>query len=241
MTENPMFANRVVMLAGATGNLGAAVAETFLARGANLVLVDRSRARTEEAFPGLSGTGEHLILECADMSEPESFRPCVEAALAHFGRIDVFVTVVGGFRTGTPLHETPIETFDFMMKLNARTLFVGAQAVIPAMISSGSGKIIAVGARPAAEGKKNMAAYSASKSAAVRLVESMAAELKVYGINVNAVIPGTMDTPQNREASPGADYGRWVKVESVAEVIAFLASDAASDIHGASVPVFGQT
>lgn len=236
-----MFADKVVLLAGATGNLGAAVARAFLSRDASLVLVDRSADRLKSTFPELIKAGRHLLLECADMSEPESFAPCVASAEAKFGRIDIFVTVVGGFRSGTPLHETPLETFDFMMRLNARTLIVGAQAVIPGMIENGYGKIIAVGARPAFEGKKNMAAYSASKSAAVRLVESMSAELKQHGINVNAVIPGTMDTPQNRQDSPGANYDRWVKVESVAEAIVFLASDAAKDIHGVSVPVLGLT
>jgi NAD(P)-dependent dehydrogenase (short-subunit alcohol dehydrogenase family) len=109
------------------------------------------------------------------------------------------------------------------------------------MIRQGSGKIINLAARPGLQGRSNMAAYSASKAAVIRLTESAAAELKHNGINVNCVLPGTIDTPQNREAMPDAEFGYWVKPASLAEVILFLASDAARDIHGAAVPVYGQS
>ncbi len=236
-----MFNNRVVFVAGASGNLGFAVSNVFLAKGATLVLMDRTIDKLMAAFPALVGSDKHLLLPCVDMANPEIFGECVAQTLERFGRIDVFISIVGGYRAGTPLHETPVDTFDFLMTLNARTLYVAAQAVIPDMIEKGYGKIVAVGARPGIEGKRNMAAYSASKSATLRLVESMSAELKNYGINVNAVVPGTMDTPQNREATPEANFDRWVSVESVAEVIAFLASDSASNLHGVSVPVYGLT
>ena len=165
----------------------------------------------------------------------------VTEAYQHFGRIDVLVNTVGGFRAGMMLHETPIETLDFMLNLNARSVFIASQRVIPRMLEHGSGKIINMAARPGLEGKPGMAAYSASKSAVLRFTESMAAELKSQGINVNCVIPGTIDTPQNRESTPDADFSTWVTPESLADVIQFLSSEAARDVHGAAIPVYGRS
>jgi NAD(P)-dependent dehydrogenase (short-subunit alcohol dehydrogenase family) len=128
-----------------------------------------------------------------------------------------------------------------MMNLNARTAFIASQAVLPQMLKQGSGVIIHTAARPGLLGRANMAAYSASKSAVIRLTESLSAEYKDLGIRVNCVIPGTLDTTQNREDMPKADTAKWVKPESLAQVILFLASDAARDIHGAAVPIYGLT
>ncbi|MCA9923248.1 MAG: SDR family NAD(P)-dependent oxidoreductase, partial [Anaerolineales bacterium] len=140
-----------------------------------------------------------------------------------------------------PLHETPPETFDFMMKLNAATVFNTNQAVIPHMIRQGSGKIVNVAAGAGLAGRPKMAAYSASKAAVIRLTESASAEVKAHGINVNCILPGTIDTPQNRAAMPNANFDKWVQPESLADVIAFLASEAARDVHGTAVPVYGLT
>jgi len=126
-----------------------------------------------------------------------------------------------------------------MLSLNARTAYLGSRAVVPHMLRQGRGKIINIGARPGLKGVANTAAYSASKSAVIRLTESMAAELKTQGVNVNCVLPGTMDTPDNREAMPNARHERWVLLEEVVHVIMFLASDAARAVHGVSVPVDG--
>jgi NAD(P)-dependent dehydrogenase (short-subunit alcohol dehydrogenase family) len=122
-----------------------------------------------------------------------------------------------------------------------RTAFIASRAVVPHMLRQGSGKIIHIAARPGLQGRAESAAYSASKSAVLRLTESLSAELRDSGINVNCVIPGTLDTPPNREAMPEADTSRWVSPDSLAEVILFLASPAARDIHGAAIPVYGRT
>jgi NAD(P)-dependent dehydrogenase (short-subunit alcohol dehydrogenase family) len=128
-----------------------------------------------------------------------------------------------------------------MMNLNARTAFIASRAVVPHLLRQGSGKIIHIAARPGLQGRAESAAYSASKSAVLRLTESLSAELRDSGINVNCVIPGTLDTPPNREAMPEADNSRWVAPESLAGVILFRASPAARDIHGAAVPVYGRS
>ena len=174
-----------------------------------------------------------------DLTQVDDIQAMVDGTLDHFGRVDVLVNVAGGYRAGTPVHETPVETWDFMLNLNARSVFLTSGVVIPHMLERGYGRIVSVGARVAMRSRANMAAYSVSKAAVVRLTESMAAELKRSNINVNAVVPGTIDTPANRASMPKVDPGRWVKPEAIAEVVLFLASPAARAIHGAAIPVYG--
>jgi NAD(P)-dependent dehydrogenase (short-subunit alcohol dehydrogenase family) len=235
------FSDKTVMVSGAIGNLGVVLAQAFQASGAKLVLVDRGEDRLQQAFPDLVGLPNYLLVNCADLMDESAVEKSVSEAIQHFGRIDVLVNTVGGFRAGKMLHETPIETWDFLLNLNARSVFIACKKVIPHMLNQRSGKIINVAARPGIEGQAGMAAYSAAKSAVIRLTESMAAELKDHGVNVNCIIPGTIDTPPNREAMPKADYTTWVIPESLADVIQFLASAAARDIHGAAVPVYGRS
>ncbi|MFB0537280.1 MAG: SDR family NAD(P)-dependent oxidoreductase [Anaerolineae bacterium] len=235
------FSDRVVIVTGAAGNLGSAVARAFQAAGAKLVLVDRAADRLPRLFPDLTESPNHFLATSVDLSSADAVGTMVDETVKRFGRVDVLANTVGGFRGGTPVHETPFETWDFMLNLNARTVFIASRAVIPHMLKQGSGRIVNVAARAALKGGAKMAAYSASKSAVVRLTESMAAELKRDGINVNCVLPGTIDTPQNRQAMPNADHSRWVKPEAIADVILFLASDASRAVHGAAVPVYGKS
>ncbi len=233
------FSGRVVLVTGAAGNLGRAVARSFHLAGARAVLADRESSRLQQAFPDLKGSRDHLLVEGVDLTAPGSLDGIVARAVGQFGRLDILVNAVGGFRAGAPVHETPLETWDMLLDLNLRTSLVAARAVIPVMIRQQYGKIVTVAARAAGAGAANMAAYSAAKAAVVRLTESMAAELKGSGINVNCVLPGTLDTEQNRQERPGANHSTWVAPDAVADVILFLASDAARAVVGASVPVFG--
>lgn len=235
------FSNQVVIVTGATGNLGGAVARAFQTAGAKLTLVDRATDRLQQVFPDLVSSPDHFLANSVDVTDAEAVEMMVAETIKRLGRIDVLVNAVGGFRAGTSLHETSLETWDFMLNLNARSVFITSRAVIPHMLAQGSGKIISVAARPGLKGNAKMAAYSASKSAVIRLTESMAAELKGAGINVNCILPGTIDTPQNRQAMPNADPSRWVKPEALADVILFLASDAAREVHGAALPVYGRS
>ncbi len=234
------FKDKVVMITGAAGNLGSAVTRAFEAAGAKLALIDRHPELLAEAFPELVKT-DRFLTEDADLTKEEPVTAVVQKIVDKFGRIDVLVHTVGGFFSGPPLHETPLEKLDFMLLLNAKTTFITNQAVLRKMVPQGSGKIINIAAKPALQGNKNMSAYSAGKAAVLRLTESAAAEVKEHGINVNAILPGTIDTPQNREAMPKANTDNWVQPESLADVILFLASDAARDIHGAAIPVYGRS
>jgi NAD(P)-dependent dehydrogenase (short-subunit alcohol dehydrogenase family) len=235
------FQRRVVMIAGAVGNLGQAVTGAFWRAGATIVLLDRGPDRLPHHFPDLAGTADHLLLGSVDATDDQAVERAVQRALEQFGHIDVLANTVGGYRAGQPVHETPIATWDFMMDLNARTAFVLSRAIVPTMLRQGQGKIVHVAARAALAGRSGAAAYSASKAGIVRLVESLAAELRNEAIQVNCVLPGTIDTPQNREAMPNADPNRWVSPEAIADVVLFLASDAARAVNGAAVPVYGQS
>jgi len=150
-----------------------------------------------------------------------------------------FVTSQGGFRMGPAVHETTRTDWDFLLGLNAGSVLHMAQAVVPHMLAAGSGKVVNVGAFAAQQGAAHMGAYVASKSVVIRLTETMALELRDRGINVNCVLPTIIDTPDNRLAMPDADPSRWVTPLDLAKVIAFLASDQANAIHGASLPVSG--
>ena len=235
------FTNKVVMITGAIGNLGTVLARTFQASHAKLALIDRGEDRLKQTFADLVGSPDYLLINCADLMNANAVEASVVGAYQHFERIDVLVNTVGGFKAGKMLHETPVETLEFMLDLNSKAVYIACQKVIPRMLEGGSGKIINIAARPGLEGKAGMAAYAASKSAVFRFTESMAAELKDQGINVNCIIPGTIDTSANREAMPEADFSTWVSPESLAGVILFLASEAASDIHGAAIPVYGRS
>lgn len=227
---------RTVLVTGAAGHLGRAVAAAFDADGANLVLVDRDRALLERAFGG-DGT-QRLLVPC-DLFDAAQVQGAVDQALQRFGRIDVLCHIVGGFRMGEAVHETSDATWDFLFDLNARTLLHAARAVVPAMLRQGGGKVINVGAFSAQRGLAAMGAYTASKSVVIRLTEAMAAELRERNINVNCVLPTVIDTPDNRAAMPDAEPARWVAPADLAAVIRFLASDAARAVHGAALPVTG--
>jgi len=226
------FSGRTCLITGAAGNLGRAVASAFAAEGASLILMDLHEEHLRSAY-GDEGEGKRFSV--ADLRDAQS----VARALAAGTRIDVLCNIAGGFRMGQPVHETSDDTWDLMLGLNARSVLNCSRAVVPVMLAAGSGKIINIGAIAALSGKANMGAYIASKSAVIRLTESMAAELRDKGINVNCILPSTIDTPQNRKDMPKADPKRWVAPEALADVVLFLASDAARAIHGASIPVAG--
>jgi NAD(P)-dependent dehydrogenase (short-subunit alcohol dehydrogenase family) len=233
------FSDKVVVVTGAAGNLGRAVVHAFESTGAYLVLLDLKEGRLKKTFPVIATLDKHLLMGNVDLTSEESVGDAISRVLAKYGAIDILVNTAGGYRAGTAVHETSVETLEFMMDLNARTVFLSCRAVLPSMLAAGKGKIINIGARPGTKGFAKNSAYGMSKSAVLRLTESLSAETKHKGINVNAVLPGTIDTPTNREAMPDVDYTRWVTPESISEVILFLASPAADDVHGALIPVYG--
>ena len=226
------FRGKTCLITGAAGNLGRAVAGAFAAEGASLVLMDLREEHLRSAY-GNEGEGRRFAP--ADLRDAQSVARALPAGV----RIDVLCNIAGGFRMGQPVHETSDDTWDLMLGLNAKSVVNCARAVVPGMLAAGGGKIVNVAALAGLAGKANMGAYIVSKSAVIRLTESMSAELRDKGINVNCVLPSTIDTPQNRKDMPKADPRRWVTPEALADVVLFLASDAARAIHGAAIPVNG--
>jgi NAD(P)-dependent dehydrogenase (short-subunit alcohol dehydrogenase family) len=226
------FRGKTCLITGAAGNLGRAVAGAFATEGASLVLMDHQKDHLQSAY-GNEGEGKRFAL--ADLRDAQS----VARALPAESRIDILCNIAGGFRMGQPVHETPDEIWDLMLGLNAKSVINCARAVVPGMLARGQGKIVNVAALAGLSGKANMGAYIASKSVVIRVTESMSAELRDKGINVNCILPSIIDTPQNRADMPKADPRRWVAPEALADVVLFLASESARAIHGAAIPVSG--
>jgi NAD(P)-dependent dehydrogenase (short-subunit alcohol dehydrogenase family) len=223
---------RLVLITGAAGNLARAVADVFVRQGDRGALLGRSPEGLAKVYGGEDA--QHVFV-VADLLQADA----LQAAIGKLGPVDVLCNLAGGFAMGDPVHATAAADWQKMQDLNVRTLLNAVQAVVPGMVARGRGKVVNVGANSALRGAGRMGAYIAAKSEVLRITESMAAELREHGINVNCVLPSIIDTPENRAAMPGADPARWVAPAQLAQVVAFLASDAASAMHGASVPVVG--
>jgi NAD(P)-dependent dehydrogenase (short-subunit alcohol dehydrogenase family) len=234
------LAGKVVIITGSVGNLGMATAIALQEAGAKTVLVDRSNERLREHYAKLVDSANHLLTGGVDLVNPDSLAQVVNAALDRFGAVDALVNAVGGWRGGKPAHQTDLVDWDFLFEVNLRTTLLCCQAVIPQMLRQGHGKIVNVASRDGLAGSAGYSAYGASKSAVLRLTESMAAELKNSNINVNCIMPGTIDTPQNRKSIPNGDFSKWVQPAAIADAILFLISDAARAVNGALVPVYGK-
>ena len=230
------FSNVTVVVTGAAGNLGRAVVRAFADRGANVALVDR---RVDRLVDRYGPANDRTLYVGADLLEPGDAAAVAQRTRERFGRIDVLCNVAGAFRMGVAVHETPDATWDLLFDANVRSLRNMVRAVVPVLLDGGGGRIVNVGAYSARTGVANMGAYTAAKTVVLRLTEAMAAELRSRNINVNCVLPGTLDTPENRAAMPDADPARFVALADVAEAIVFLASPAAHAIHGAALPVTG--
>lgn len=229
--------HRVVIITGAAGSLGQAVAAAFAAAGDRLALLDLGEDALRRAYP--DGDEARGLRVAANLLDAAATVRAVERIQTHFGRIDALCNIAGGFTMGTPVHATPAETWQRMMDLNAMTLVHAVQAVVPKMQARGGGRIVNVAAGAGLKGQALMGAYCVSKSAVIRLTESLSAELREQNINVNCVLPSIIDTPPNRAAMLDADPTRWVAPQDLAAVIQFLCSDAARAIHGAALPVSG--
>ena len=221
----------VHLVTGARGNLGAAVVAVLRARGARVATVDRAEGGTDDE--GL------LALGGVDLLDPAACARAVAATLDRFGRLDGVAHAAGGFAVAKA-DEADAAVWERMFRLNLVTTLNVFRAALPPMRGAGRGALVAVGAAAAGRAGAGFGPYAASKTAVLRLVESYAAELGRDGIRVNAVLPGTMDTPQNREAMPNADRSKWVTTAEVAETIAFLLGPASSGVSGAAVPVTGR-
>jgi NAD(P)-dependent dehydrogenase (short-subunit alcohol dehydrogenase family) len=218
-----------ILITGANGGLGNAVVEAFLGSGATVYGADRAWKNQPHSNPRFHPVEANLLL-------PSECDRVVKSA----SPVDALVHLVGGFGGGQPVAETPDETWDQMLSLNLRSAYSIFRAVLPAMVKAGRGRIVAVGSRAALEPMANFAAYSVSKAALVALVRTVALEVKDSGVTANVILPSVIDTSANRAAMPSADPSKWVKPESIAGLLVWLASEAARDINGAAIPIYGR-
>jgi NAD(P)-dependent dehydrogenase (short-subunit alcohol dehydrogenase family) len=224
---------QTVLITGAKGGLGTYVTQAFLEACAQVVGSSRAIQDSDFAKPDFAAIP-------ADLTNADAARQLAAGTIGRFGKIDVLVHVMGGFAGGQPIPDTDDATWDKMMNLNLRSAFNTLRAVIPAMRQAGRGRIIAIGSRAAVEPAATISAYNASKAGLVALVKTAALENKDLGITANVILPGTMNTENNRKGDANADTSRWIQPQRVASLCVFLASDAAAQVTGAAIPVYGQ-
>ena len=225
-----MFTGKVIIVTGAAGNVGSALAAHLASKGARIAAVDTVKDRLDKVVAGLLGSG-HLALSSFDLTDSAATAALVAHVVATAGRLDAVGTTVGGFAMAK-LADAGLEQWDAMFNLNVKTTWNIYRAAVPAIRRAGGGALVGIGSAAGLRGSGEMAAYSATKSAVMRLTESLADELRTDNIRVNAVLPTTIDTPQNHADMPGADSSRWVKPAAIAEVMGFLLSDAARAVSG---------
>ncbi len=240
LPANSRFSGKVVLVAGGTGGLGRAVSLAFLAEDAKVVVTYRNPGEFE-LLKVAAGTSTSLAGQALDVTETAAMQQFVARLAAGYGRLDIVVNTVGGYAGGLKLWETDPVIFEHMLTLNLRSGFAICRAVVPVMLKEGGGAIVNVAAKAAFDHSSGAAAYAASKAAAVAMMDCLAADLKATPVRVNSVVPSIIDTEANRKAMPGTDFSHWPKPEDIARVILFLCSDDARLIHGAAVPVYGNS
>lgn len=226
---------RNVLVTGGTGALGRAVVDAFLAAGDRVVVpwIVAAEAETARAtWRDALAAGRALLVE-ADVAE-EGGAAAVAAAA---GPVDVLVNGVGGFAGGPPVHETALDVWDRMYRMNLRSAAACCRAVLPGMRERRRGVVVSVASQAAFAAPAGLAAYAASKAGVVTLTRALQDEVAALGIRVHAVVPSTIDTPANRAAMPGADFSSWTPAAKIAGVVLWLASEAASTVRGALIPV----
>jgi len=224
--------DKTVLVTGADGGLGTHVTQAFLETGATVIGTSRKIEPSDFKSP-------NFVAIPADISTCEGAKVLVDRVVARFGKLDILAHTVGGFAGGKSIVETDNETFQRMLDLNLNCVFHILRAAVPVLRQTGNGRIIAIGSQAAVDPGPNVGAYSASKAAMVSLIRTVALENKDAGLTANVILPGTMDTPANRQAMPDGDFAKWVRPATVASLMIWLARDAGRDVNGAVIPVLG--
>jgi NAD(P)-dependent dehydrogenase (short-subunit alcohol dehydrogenase family) len=220
-----------VLIAGGTGGLGSAVTAEFLAAGWRVVVPGRSEATLAEL-----GSHDALKTIVADLTDAAAVQEVVAlATLDGAAPLQALVNLVGGFASGGRVHETPIEDFESQLRLNLRPTYLITQAALPHLIAGGGGAIVCTSSRSALRPFSGAAGYITAKAGLLAFVDALAVEYAKDNIRVNAILPGTIDTPANHRARPNADTSKWTPPARIAGVVRFLAENDA--ISGAHLPV----
>lgn len=238
---NVSFSGKVVLVAGGTGGLGRAVSLAFLVEGAKTVVTYRNDGEFSELQKAAGGATQLLEGHRVDVTDEAAVSQLVNQISGRYGRLDAMVNTVGGYAGGIKLWDLETKTFELMLALNLRAGYALSRAAVVPMLKQGHGSIVNVAAKAAVDHGGGAAAYAASKAAAVAMMNSLAADVKGKGVRVNSILPSIIDTETNRKAMPDADFATWPKPEDIAKVILFLASDESKVVHGAAIPVYGES
>jgi NAD(P)-dependent dehydrogenase (short-subunit alcohol dehydrogenase family) len=235
------FKDRVALIAGGTGGLGRAVSQAFLAAGAKVIVTYRNKQEFDQ-LKKIAGAGaSNLVGSDIDVTDEAAVQKFISTIAKENSRLDFMVNTVGAYAGGVKLWETGPDIFNQQLKLNLISGYILSRAVVPLMLKQRSGAIVNVASKSAVDHAAGAAAYAASKAAAVAMMDSLAADLRGSGVRVNSILPSIIDTQANRKAMPGAEFAKWPKPEDIARVILFLCSDDARVIHGAAIPVYGDS
>lgn len=235
------FSGKSVLIGGGTGGLGHAVSLAFLQEDARVIVTYRKPEEFDALKNAAGAASASLEGYRVDVTNEAALRELVDGILAKHGRLDVLVNTVGGYVGGIKLWDLDPQVFDQMLALNLRSGYLLSRTVVPAMLKQGQGAIVNIVAKAAVDHAAGASAYAASKAAALAMMDSLAADLKGTGVRANSILPSIIDTEVNRRAMPVADFSRWPKPEDIARVILFLCSEDAKVIHGAAVPVYGDS
>ena len=235
------FTDKVIVVTGAAGGLGSAVVQKFFTANGVVCALDHRKGRVPALIDTSEGHGKLFTFDEVDLTDRAATVSLVEKVHSEVGLVDVIVNTVGGFTSGERVHELSPNTFQKMMDLNVQSFLNITTAFVPDLLQKSRGKVISVGSRASLKGGAKSGAYAAAKGALLRLTESMAEELKTDNVQVNCVLPGTIDTADNREAIPNADFSKWVAPGKIADVILFLSSPASDVTTGAAIPVYGRS
>ena len=231
--------NKVAIVTGGTGALGRAVVLEFLKKNAKVACSYVVEKEKKECMSLMRKHKRNIVFIKSDVTKERNVSRLIKSTIEKYKKIDILVNMVGGFAYSYMI-DTDEKTWDHMINLNLKTTFFCSKKVLPHMIKQNYGKIISISSRPALQGSAGVGAYSAAKAGVLNLTETIADEVKDYDINVNAILPSTIDTPANRRDMPDADFSKWVKPEEIANVIIFLSSDDSKPINGAGIPVYGK-
>jgi NAD(P)-dependent dehydrogenase (short-subunit alcohol dehydrogenase family) len=235
------FKSKVVLVAGGTGGLGRAVSLAFLAERANVV-VTYVHAEEFQALESAAGVGGlRLTGHSVDVTDETAVKKLVEGIVAEHGRLDAIVNTVGGYAGGVKLCDIYTKVFDQMLPQNLRSGYALSRSAMVQMLKQKAGAIVNVAAKAAFDHAAGASAYAASKAAALAMIDCLAADAKGTGVRVNSILPSIIDTEANRKAMPDADFSKWPKPEDIAKVILFMCSEDAKVIHGAAIPVYGES
>ncbi|ERH13312.1 MAG: dehydrogenase [halophilic archaeon J07HB67] len=228
------FDGTVALVTGACGALGSAAAAAFAEAGATVAAADVVAADGEDSLLDPATVDS---FHRADFTDESAVADTVDTVVEEHGRLDHLLNVAGTWRGGDPVEETAVETFEMLLDVNLKTMFLASKHALPHLQET-DGAVVSVSAKASLEGGTGDAPYRASK-AGVRLMTESIAEENLGTVRANAVMPAVLDTPMNREMMEPSDD--WVHPSEVAEVMLFLCSDAAEVTSGAAVPVYGES